>query len=147
MSSGENKSTVQALINAVSQGDEKTIRRVVADGLVNHNPVPGTPDHGPESVIAASRAFTTGFEDYRAEIRDLIAEGDKVAVRARFTGTHTGGFLGNPPTGGTMSVDALMVFRFEGGRVVERWGQIDFPAIMQQLGLSLPRPQPKVRVA
>ena len=34
-------------------------------------------------------------------VDDLIAEGDKVFVRARMTGTHQGEFMGIPATGRT----------------------------------------------
>jgi steroid delta-isomerase-like uncharacterized protein len=79
--------------------------------------------------------FYAGFPDGAHEVVDLIAEDDRVAVRGRFEGTHTGDFQGIPPTGRRVALDMVLVYRFAGGRVAEHWGYFDGASLMAQLGL------------
>lgn len=62
------------------------------------------------------------FPDMQAEILDLIEENDKVAVRVRFTGTHSAELCGVPATGKKISFEALEVFRMENQQIAESWG-------------------------
>jgi steroid delta-isomerase-like uncharacterized protein len=64
---------------------------------------------------------------------DLIAEGDKVAVRWTWTGTHRGEFMGIPPTGRHIAITGISIHRFANGKVVESWVSYDMMGMMQQL--------------
>jgi predicted ester cyclase len=59
--------------------------------------------------------------DARYEVDDLIAECDKVVVRWRLLGTHTGAFNGIAPTGWPITLKGIAVYRLEGGKLMERW--------------------------
>jgi hypothetical protein len=63
----------------------------------------------------------------------LVAEGDKVFIRATMKGTHKGEFIGLPASGKQMAVPFADIVRFEGGRVVEHWGITDTGMMMRQL--------------
>ena len=67
-------------------------------------------------------------------IEDMIAEGDRVFVRAVMAGTHKGEFLGVAPTGKRIAVPFGDFVRLEAGRIVEHWGVTDSGVMMQQLG-------------
>jgi predicted ester cyclase len=67
-------------------------------------------------------------------MEDMIAEGDKVAYRCTFRGTHQGEFMGIPPTGKVVTYTCIYIDRFAGGKWVEEWGSIDLLGLMQQLG-------------
>ena len=69
-------------------------------------------------------------------IDDQFAEGDKVATRATFTGTHKGEFMGTPPTDKSVSLPVLFIHRLEGGKVAERWNQGDTLGLLQQIGAT-----------
>lgn len=62
------------------------------------------------------------FPDMQVQILDLIEENDKVAVRLRFTGTHSAELCGVPATGKKISFEALEIFRMENQQIVESWG-------------------------
>ena len=62
------------------------------------------------------------FPDMRVELLDLIEENDKVAVRLRFTGTHSAELCGVPATGKKISFEALEIFRMENQKIAESWG-------------------------
>jgi steroid delta-isomerase-like uncharacterized protein len=73
-------------------------------------------------------------------IEEQIAEGDKVLVRWRFRGTHSGEFMGVAPTGKTINVTGMSLFRIAAGRIAELWLNADDLGELQQLGV-LPAPQ------
>jgi predicted ester cyclase len=80
-------------------------------------------------------ALHNAFPDFKAMIDDIVAEGDKVVVRQTWSGTHKGDWMGVPPTGKGVSFGVIDIIRFDGGKVVEHWGQIDSMGMMVQLGV------------
>ena len=78
--------------------------------------------------------FEAAFPRYELIIEDLIAEGDRVAVRATFRGTHQGEFAGTPATGVEVEIPVFLIYRVEDGLIVEHWMQADVMGLMQQLG-------------
>jgi predicted ester cyclase len=91
--------------------------------------------------------FVDGFPDLQITIEDALGEGDLVAQRVHFAGTHTGEFQGLPPTGRKVSFSGLELNRFVDGRVEEHWFQLDALSLLQQLGLVLipgPRLLPRI---
>jgi steroid delta-isomerase-like uncharacterized protein len=69
----------------------------------------------------------------------MIAEGDKVAVRAKMTGTHRKEFMGLPATGNKVTVTGISIYGVVDGKIVEHWEQFDAMGMMQQLG-AVPGP-------
>ena len=62
-------------------------------------------------------------------------EGDTAAARFTITGTDTGGFMGMPPTGKSVTVTGMDFMRFRDGKIVEHWGEMDMLGLLQQLGV------------
>jgi predicted ester cyclase len=79
--------------------------------------------------------FVEGFPDLRITVEDAVGEGNLVAQRVHFEGTHTGEFQGLPPTQRKVSFSGLELNRFVEGRVEEHWFQLDALTLLQQLGL------------
>jgi steroid delta-isomerase-like uncharacterized protein len=75
------------------------------------------------------------FPDLHAEIHDVIAEGDLVAARVTYTGTHQGEFVGIPATGRKTTTSGVDWFRMEGGKQAEHWGGPDMLSFLEQLGV------------
>lgn len=82
---------------------------------------------------AFSAGFYAGFPDLRHSIEDAVAQGDRVALRLRITGTNTQSFMGMPPTGKPISVDALAMMHIADEKVSALHGQFDQMGLMQQL--------------
>jgi steroid delta-isomerase-like uncharacterized protein len=76
-----------------------------------------------------------GLPDLHLTIEDLIAEGDKVVMRASVTGTHQGEYMGLPPTGRSIKYNEIFIWRLADGRIAEMWGVVDVFAQMKQLGV------------
>jgi steroid delta-isomerase-like uncharacterized protein len=87
----------------------------------------------------AMSALFAAFPDSRFSTDDLIAEGDKVAIRHTFRGTHRGEFQGIPPSGEFVTVAAIAILRVEDGKIAESWLNADFLGLLQQIG-ALPAP-------
>jgi len=81
----------------------------------------------------------SAFPDLHATIDDMVAEGDKVAVRLSLTGTNNGAFMGIPPTNKKVTMWEIQIDRVAGGKFVEGWSRYDTLGMMQQLGL-IPTP-------
>lgn len=92
-----------------------------------------------DGITAFFRALVDAVPDTCVTARDLLVDGDRVAVRFALTGTHRGGLLGADGTGQAVDVEGITVLRFEGDRVAERWNRLDDLTLLTQLGL-LPAP-------
>ena len=77
----------------------------------------------------------SAFPDWREEIVDIVAEGDRVVTRLRGTGTHTGEFQGIPATGNTMTIESVNIDRIADGKIAERWLLSDTFGGLVQLGV------------
>jgi steroid delta-isomerase-like uncharacterized protein len=104
-------------------------RQVAADFVDRCNP--GIV--GPEGVKAEIKALRTAFPDLSVTIQDMVAEGDLVAVRGTWRGTHQGAFRGVPAIGRKVEFGGMVFWRVSGGQIRERWGLIDTPGLMRQL--------------
>ena len=113
----------------------------LADDFVEHQVFPGTtPDK--KGAIDSYRIFFAASPDMMAEIHDMVAAGDKVAIRATYRGTDEGGFIPNmPATGMPFEMEAIYVVRINHqGQIVEHWSVVGTIGTMGQLGL-LPHPE------
>jgi len=81
-----------------------------------------------------AEAFFNAFPDIQLEAQDMFAADDKVAVRMRFTGTHTGEFLGNQPTGKRVDYQSYELYRIADGQIAEEWICSDMLTILTQIG-------------
>jgi predicted ester cyclase len=77
----------------------------------------------------------TGFPDLETEVEEIIAAGDRVIVRVRWRGTHTGPYSDVQPTGKPVDVRTIAIWRFRAGRVIEIWILQDQFSLLQQVGL------------
>jgi len=69
-------------------------------------------------------------------IEDIIAEGDKVWVRFKATGTHTGEYRGLTPTGNKITVVGVEIYRIVNGKVTgTEWVVEDTLDLYKQLGV------------
>ena len=70
------------------------------------------------------------------EVKDLIAEDDRVVGRFICSGTHVGEWRGHPATGRRFRrIDEVYIFRLENCRIVQAWGIEDTLRRLEQLGL------------
>ena len=123
-------------------GDVARIGAVYADDFVAHfPPTSELPErHGLDGVAQSIVRIRAAFPDWHEAVDDLVEEGDRVVSRYTSRGTHRGPFWGIPPTGRTITVAEISIFRIASGRVAEQWCLVDELARMEQLGGVLERP-------
>jgi len=92
--------------------------------------------HGPPEFKPFVRNFRDAFPDMHFVIEDMVAEGAKVAVRLRVTGTHTGDGLGFSATGRKIDITAITIIQFANGQLIHGWNNWDQLGMMQQLGVA-----------
>ena len=80
--------------------------------------------------------WLTAFPDTVSVVRDIIAEGDRVAARWTTRATHRGEFMDVTPTGNRIDVTWFGIFRLGAGRIVESWDTFNVVEMMQQLQRS-----------
>lgn len=137
VSAEENKVMVRRTFEAMNQGDVSVLDELLAPDYVNYG-FPGLPP-GPEGFKQATVMFRNAFPDFNVVIEDEVAEGDMVASRGTFSGTHQGDFMGIPPTGKHFTASYIDIWRVKDGRLAENWVQMDTMGMMQQLGV-MPAP-------
>jgi len=117
----------------MNEGNEDLIDELCAENFVDHDPLPGTgPDR--QGIHDFVKLVRSAFPDLQTTVDEIIAEGDRIAVRSTFRGTHEGDFMGIPGTGKKVEVSNYDFVRFENDQAAEHWGTIDSAALMEQLG-------------
>ena len=135
-----NKKLVRSLIEEVmNKRQPAAVDRFLATDFIEHNPNLPQGRDGRKQFVAAVLA---GFSDYRGEIVEILAEGDKVVVRTQWSGTQDGPFLGLPPSGNKVRFSTADFFRIEGGKVAEHWDVVDSLPRAVALGLVPPPKTP-----
>jgi len=138
MSREANVAAQQAFGGAVNNGTLDDIDQLVAADSVDHDPAPGQ-GPGAAGFKAMFAEMRTAFPDLHVEVEHLTATDDDVAFAYTVTGTHQGELMGHPATGKKVSFRGMQLGRFEGAKLVERWGSSDQLGMMTQLGLA-PKP-------
>ena len=132
--SEDNKALVRRWIEEViAKGNVAVVEQYIAPTYIGHSP--GLPEaRGPEGSRQRITALHAAFPDLRFTVEDLIADGDKVAVRYTAHGTHKGDFMGVAPTGKEVTWTAITLFHLVNGKIQEAW-------LISDLGQQL-RPAP-----
>lgn len=117
----------------VRTGNLEVAYEVMDPNIVDHDPAPDQAP-GPEGFKQFFEAMRRAFPDLESSVEYMSATDDDVAYAYTWTGTHRGEFMGVAPTGKRVTIRGCQIFRFENGKMVERWGSTDQLGILQQLG-------------
>jgi ketosteroid isomerase-like protein len=112
----------------VNRKNVSVIANNFAPGFLDHE----GPDGKPLSVEEGSARMAklaARFPDLHVDLRDVVAEGDKVVVRGVWTGTDAN-------TGEKMEFHGFVLWRLENGRFAERWATATNPAPLPAHGLA-----------
>lgn len=123
----------QRLLRAFETADERSVDELVHPAHRDHAPASG-PTSGPDGVRGTMRWVAATFGDRRFVFEDLIAAGDRVVARVRFSATHIGELEGVAPTGRQIESDQVHIWRVAEGRLAEHWMVRDDLATMRQIG-------------
>ncbi|MEU4689767.1 ester cyclase [Actinoplanes sp. NPDC023714] len=122
----------------VNKGNFDSLDEIVDEKVRFETAVAGI-GTGREGVRQVFGGLHKGFSQVACAIEALVEDGDTVAERFTFTGTHTGEFRGLKPTNRSVRFHGMAFFQIANGKIVARWGVEDHLEMMRQLGFS-PRP-------
>ena len=130
----KNKALIRRLFDEVLNGGRlDLLDRLIGNDYVEHNPAPNQAA-GAVGVRSKIETLRAAFPDLRFVLEELIGEGEVVAVRYHWQGTHGGSFLGIAPTGRKIAVRGMDFYRLADGRLVEHWDNVDEFGMLSQLG-------------
>jgi predicted ester cyclase len=129
----DNKAVLQHALENWNRGNlDAYLEQLYDTNVILHGFPPGLPPG-----VAGARAFYeqvwAAFPNPQLTFEDVIEEGDKLAIRFTMRATHQGDFMGIAPTGKEINLVGITILHFTGGKVVERWNQVDMLGLMQQL--------------
>ena len=130
-----NKAVVRRFIDEVQNAKNMDVfDELNAQDFVNLSAPPGMPTdrEGGKMFLGG---FLTAFPDSRVTIDDMIAEGDRVATKKTFRGTHTGDLGEIGATGKRVTIQYVDILRLRDGQIIEHWLSMDQLSFMQQLGV------------
>jgi steroid delta-isomerase-like uncharacterized protein len=136
-----NKEVVNRFGQLLNAADWDGLTEIVADDFVRHSDAtPGPAITSRDAFIKLQESYLVSMPDQHVAMERMVAEGDYVAVLATYSGTQTGPMGDFPPTGKSIAVHFISLFRIEDGMIAELWVEWDNLAILEQLGLFPPPP-------
>ncbi|GAA4864309.1 ester cyclase [Actinomycetospora straminea] len=143
MTNTQTMTTAEALARQViahfEAGEIERIGDLVTEDFVDHGAPPWMP-RGREAYVTTMRWLKDVLR-IRYEIRQVVAQGDRVAARAIVHGVSTSDHLGFPPTGRPFAMETMHLYVVRDGRLAEHWGVRDELGALWQCG-ALPTPAP-----
>jgi predicted ester cyclase len=131
-----NKTLVRRLYEeGFNRGNLDVVDELVAPDVVTHDPIILDAPTGPDSIRGGIEMIRNAFPDFRVEVLDLVAEGDRVASFLSMSGTNTGAYRRGDATNRKGTMRAFLLWRVADGRLVESWGMADRFQFLQQLGI------------
>jgi steroid delta-isomerase-like uncharacterized protein len=130
---GTNVTVVRTAFEKLRSGDLDACAALLTENFIVNLPGLPEPLHGREIWKFGAQAMLDGFPDLDVTVEDVFGAGDRVAVRAHFSGTHTGTFQDVPATHRQVTFTSIDIYRIEGGLIAEEWVSPDMMGLMQQI--------------
>ena len=121
-------------VQFINTADENLAQQLISPLAKFHVPEQPEPLQGPKGYLMIIAMMRSGFPDIQWTLEEMIAEGDKVAVRYTMQGTHQGEFFGFAATGKSILVQAINFYRLVDDQIVEEYGQPDMLGLLRQIG-------------
>lgn len=132
-SAPSNVALVRESVEAFNAGDTKRLLAIAAPDIVIHYAEMPEPLQGRETWQQGYELVKRAFPDLEIRVDDIVAAGDKVALRLTLSGTHEGEFQGIPATGRTISYVSHEFYRVADGVFAEEWICSDMATLFRQL--------------
>lgn len=125
---------MQRFVQFINTADVKLATALVSPNATFFVPGRKDPVSGPAGYLGIINMMRSGFPDIQWTLEETIVEGDNIVARYTMRGTHQGTFMGVPPTGKKIAVQALNIYRLSNGQILEELGQPDLLGLLQQIG-------------
>jgi len=132
----QNRGIAKELFAAIDAGNFDKLKELFADDFSLK--VPGFDEPwGTDMLFQVIKSHYTAFPDWTHVIEDVVAEGEKVAVKLNQNGTHKAEYEGIPATGIEATLPAMHFFTVKNGKVVDLFAVEDYLGLYMQLGMEL----------
>jgi predicted ester cyclase len=132
----DNRTIVRSFIDGLfTDGDLAAVDTYLAADFVMHDPPLGV-SADREGMRTAGEIIRKAFPDWHSDLHMLVVEDDIVVERFTASGTHQGELMGAAPTGKTVFLKGINIFRVREGHVVEWWSRLDELGLWRQLGIT-----------
>ena len=134
MSLESNKQLCRDYFKAFLARDTVWMERHIHADFVRNDPGLPFEVRGPAGVAQLHDALLPAFPDMQLPLQDFVAEGEKVLVRLRVQGTHTGAFGDLAATGRQIDIGVLDLFQIRDDVLIAHWALLDNLGMLKQLG-------------
>ena len=132
----QNKEIAKVIFTAIDAGDFDRLNELFADDFAVE--APGLPEPlRKDMLFQLIKTHYTAFPDWIHVIEEVIADGDKVAVKLTQNGTHKAEYEGIPATGIKATLPAMHLFMVVDGKVIDWFAVEDYLGLYMQLGMEL----------
>jgi steroid delta-isomerase-like uncharacterized protein len=130
----DHRGTLERLFEEIiNKGNLAVADELFADDYVDHGPMGDV--HGRDAFKALVAQWREAVQDVHCTVKDVFADGDRVAWLVYTTGTHTGDALGFPATGKAFATVSPNIGRFRDGQAVEHWAEQGMISMLGQIGV------------
>ena len=133
----QNTALVKRLIDELNRGNAEIVKELYAPDLKSYSPSGSTSPTSQNDSFELTKAYFNAFPDLNQTIEEVVASGDRVAVRFMARGTHKGDFQGIPATGNKMELSGTVILHIKDGKIIEERQDTDSLGFMMQLGFEL----------
>ncbi len=130
----QNKALATRFMDAYQKGNIAALKEICSAAFVEHGVGQA---FSLDQVIETLKGNMAIFSGFTIVVGDMIAKGDRVAVRYHMKVTHTGEGLGIPATGKKAESTGIEILRFENSKIAEAWTEQDVLGLLMQLGMEL----------
>ncbi|KFA68961.1 hypothetical protein S40285_07002 [Stachybotrys chlorohalonatus IBT 40285] len=133
---------IARFINFINSGDKTIGKEVVSESAVFHVPFGGEPLKGLGGYKQMLGMMLSAYPDIQWFLEEAVVEKDVFVARFKISGTHQGKFLGFRASGRQVRSQAMNIYRFADGKIVEeRWLPDIFGMLVQIGAIAVPGPQ------
>lgn len=128
-----NKELIRRLYTEVlNRANPSAISELIAENYVEQDAFPGQA-RGRVGVAMRLAVLFAAFPDLKYDLKDLIAEGDKVVARWTMRGTQRGAFIGIPPTNRGVVISGIDIYVIENDQIITHWNEVNLYSFLAQV--------------
>ena len=134
--SADNKAIVRRLYEEVwNKRRLELVDEIISPSHALHDPNLTDSSVGPDAYKRQVSRFIVGIPDLHFTIEDIVGDKEKLAVAWTISGTHTGEFMGIPPTNKKVYLEGITIHYLVDGKIMDSYISWDVFGMMQQLGV------------
>ncbi|MEZ2338585.1 ester cyclase [Mucilaginibacter sp. RCC_168] len=116
----------------LEQGEFTAYQEIVSRDFINHTAPAGTDNGFQATFDFIEQVVRKAFPDLRIEIKNMVAEGNKVFTHKLLHGTHTGEFMGIKGSGKQVVIPTMDIIYLKDGIYTDHWAIRDIQDVLKK---------------